>query len=59
MHQPLVHGQTVDEGLEGGAGRADRLHHVEVTVAAQIAILGAAHIGAHRHGFVVYQEQRC
>ncbi|MNU88722.1 hypothetical protein D3C71_785420 [compost metagenome] len=57
MHQPLVHGQTVDEGLEGGAGGADRLHHVEVTVAAQIAILGAAHIGAYRHGFVVYQQQ--
>ncbi|MNG85217.1 hypothetical protein D3C79_439680 [compost metagenome] len=26
-------------------------------MAAQIAILGAAHIGAHRHGFVVYQQQ--
>ncbi len=57
VHQPLVHRQTVDKGLEGGAGGADRLHHVEITVAAQIAILGAAHIGAHRHGFVVHQQQ--
>ncbi|MNS31740.1 hypothetical protein D3C72_637980 [compost metagenome] len=57
VHQPLVHGQTVDEGLEGRAGRADRLHHIEVTVAAQIAILGAAHIGTYRHGTVVYQQQ--
>ncbi|MNJ25091.1 hypothetical protein D3C77_195270 [compost metagenome] len=57
MHQPLVQGQTVNERLEGGAGGADRLHHVEVAVAAQIAILGTAHVSAHRHGSVVHQEQ--
>ncbi len=58
VHQPLIHGQTVDKGLQRRAGGADRLHHVQITVAAQIAILGTAHIGAHRHGFVIYQQQR-
>ncbi|MNH05159.1 hypothetical protein D3C79_644750 [compost metagenome] len=58
MHQPGIQRQPIDERLEGGAGGADRLHHVEVAVASQVAVLGAAHVGAHRHGPVVHQQER-
>ena len=58
MNQPILERETVDEGLERGAGRAQRLGHVDLAGAALVEVVGARDAREHLAGRIVHRDDR-
>ena len=56
MQQPVLEGETVDEGLQRRAGRAQRIAHVDLAGAAGVEIIGGADARAHLAALVVDRD---
>ena len=58
MRDAVFEGQTVNERLERGARRAQRVGHVDLACAALIEEIGRRHPRQHLAGRIVYREDR-